>query len=123
MRCFNKNPQTSFIFEQIEHKVEVVAAKSNAVEIEADFEQKTEQTGQHLADSALSACSDVSCAIETAEDPWRKETDQILLNISQDKSLAMAFNTFLAEYVRQFGQSLELTDDPTTNFYTAIEMA
>lgn len=83
-------------------------------------DKSTDKTSKMIA-NALTTCSEFSCSVEMPEKPWQQEADQILEKIQQDPGFRVAFNTFLKEYARVFGQdAFETTEDVASNFYAAL---
>lgn len=85
---------------------------------------KFEDAGHNLVASAFTSCDAMSCKVEIKEEPWQREVNQILDEVSSDPSLKVAFNTFLQEYVKSFGKenAFEVTADTHSNFYGAIDL-
>ncbi|MEK7523505.1 MAG: hypothetical protein AAB588_00570 [Patescibacteria group bacterium] len=123
MQCFNRKflGETRLMYVNGGERPSA-APKSHADIADTTGDDQATRASKVLA-GAMNTCDGFTCKVEVAEKPWQEQATKILDKIGQDKFAALAFNTFLQEYARGFGGSVDFTDDVTSNFYSALQLS
>lgn len=127
MQCSYRKflPAGQFVFK---NEAKSVEASTPGPEMPSGKPKESGKSPEDKAQKALAdartTCDEFSCKVEITKSPWQKEADNILEGIQKDRGLQVAFNTFLKEYARAFGQNeFEATEDISQNFYSVLNIS